>query len=79
MSANSVIINETLDICHVVQYIRLMLNTPNTIHFYLKNNFHFLIEDERLEAKYMNIGMGRLPLHTRFMYYDLVEMRTENL
>lgn len=54
-------------------------NTPSTIHFYLKNRFRFLIEDERLEAKYMNIGMGRLPLHTRFMYYDLVEMRTENL
>lgn len=54
-------------------------NTPSTIHFYLKNNFRFLIEDERLEAKYMNIGVGRLPLHTRFMYYDLIEMRTESL
>ena len=53
-------------------------NTPSTIRFYLKNNFRFLIEDERLEAKYMNIGVGRLPLHTRFMFYDLVEMRTEN-
>ena len=51
-------------------------NTPSTIHFYLKNDFHFLIEDERLEAKYMGIGVGRLPLHTRLMYYDLLDMLT---
>lgn len=52
-------------------------NTPNTIHFYQKNDFHFLIEDERLEAKYMGIGVGRLPLNTRLMYYDLLDMQTE--
>lgn len=45
-----------------------------TLHYYLKNEFKFLIEDERLEAKYMGIGVGRLPLHTRLMYYDLLEL-----
>lgn len=50
-------------------------NTPNTIHFYQKNGFRFLIEDEKLEAKYMGIGVDRLPLHTRLMYYDLIEMK----
>lgn len=52
-------------------------NTPNTIRFYQKNDFHFLIEDERLEAKYMGIGVGRLPLNTRLMYYDLIDMQVE--
>lgn len=45
-----------------------------TMHYYLKNDFKFLIEDERLEAKYAEIGVGRLPLHTRLMYYDLLEL-----
>lgn len=33
-----------------------------------------LVEDERLEAKYVGIGIGRLPLHTRLMYFDLLNM-----
>ena len=45
-----------------------------TLHYYLKNEFSFLVEDERLEAKYVGIGMGRLPLHTRLMYYDLLKL-----
>lgn len=45
-----------------------------TLHYYLKNDFSFLVEDERLEAKYVGIGMGRLPLHTRLMYYDLLKL-----
>ena len=49
-------------------------NSKATIHYYLKNNFNFLVEDERLEAKYMGIGVGRLPLNTRLMYYDLMRM-----
>ena len=49
-------------------------NSEATIHYYLKNRFKFLIEDERLEAKYMGIGVGRLPLNTRLMYYDLMNM-----
>ena len=49
-----------------------------TYHFYQKNGFRFLIEDEKLEAKYMGIGVGRLSLHTRLMYYDLIEMKLRN-
>ena len=52
-------------------------NTSNAIHFYQKNGFKFLIGDERLEAKYMGIGVGRLPLNTRLMYYDLIDMQIE--
>lgn len=47
-------------------------NNEATIHYYQKNGFRFLVEDERLEAKYVGIGVGRLPLHTRLMYYDLI-------
>lgn len=36
----------------------------------------FLVEDERLEAKYMGIGVGRLPLNTRLMYFDLLDMES---
>lgn len=49
-------------------------NNPATIHYYLKNQFKFLIRDEKLEAKYMGIGIGRLPLHTRLMYFDLLSL-----
>lgn len=52
-------------------------NNPATIHYYQKNGFHFLIDDERLEAKYMGIGVGRLPLHTRLMYFDLLELKVD--
>lgn len=34
----------------------------------------YLIKDERLEAKYMGIGMGHLPLNTRLMYFDLLNL-----
>ena len=33
------------------------------------------IDDERLEAKYMGIGVGRLPLNTRLMYFDLLKIK----
>ena len=50
------------------------LASDSTLHFYRKNGFRFLVEDERLEAKYMGIGVGRLPLNTRLMYFDLLDM-----
>lgn len=53
-------------------------NSEATIHYYIKNGFKFLVEDERLEAKYMGIGVGRLPLNTRLMYYDLIGVSTTN-
>lgn len=51
------------------------LNHPETLHYYEKNGFHYLIDDERLEAKYMGIGVGRLPLNTRLMYFDLLKIK----
>ena len=51
------------------------LNHPETLHYYEKNGFHYLISDERLEAKYMGIGVGRLPLNTRLMYFDLMKIK----
>jgi len=50
-------------------------NSDSTLHYYQKNDFKFLVEDERLEAKYMGIGMGKLPLNTRLMYFDLLNMQ----
>ena len=50
------------------------LNCPATLHYYEKNGFRYLIDDERLEAKYMGIGVGRLPLNTRLMYFDLLKL-----
>ncbi len=52
-------------------------NSEATIHYYLKNGFKFLLEDEKLEAKYMSIGVGRLPLNTRLMYFDLLSLPDE--
>ena len=51
------------------------LNRTETLHYYEKNDFHYLIADERLEAKYMGIGVGRLPLNTRLMYFDLLKIK----
>lgn len=50
------------------------MNRPETLHFYEKNGFQYLINDERLEAKYMGIGVGHLPLNTRLMYFDLLRL-----
>lgn len=50
------------------------LNRPETLRFYQKNGFQYLIGDERLEAKYMGIGVGHLPLNTRLMYFDLLKL-----
>lgn len=52
------------------------LNNDATMHYYLKNGFKYLVQDERLEAKYMGIGVGRLPLNTRLMYFDLLDMES---
>lgn len=52
-------------------------NRPSTLHYYEKNRFKYLIPDERLEAKYMGIGVGHLPLHTRLMYFDLLEVKVD--
>lgn len=54
------------------------LNNDSTINFYKKNGFQFLIEDERLEAKYVGIGINRLPLHTRLMFFDLLTLNVSD-
>ena len=46
-------------------------NTPHTVHYYQKNGFEFLFSTEEQEAK--NSGIP-LPLHTRYMYYDLIDV-----
>ena len=48
------------------------------VHYYEKNGFRYLIADERLEAKYMGIGVGRLPLNTRLMYFDLLKLKVNS-
>lgn len=55
------------------------LNNERTINYYKEHNgFQFLIEDERLEAKYIGIGVGRLPLNTRLMYFDLLSLQVDD-
>lgn len=51
------------------------LNRTETLHYYKKNGFRYLIDDEQLEAKYMGIGVNRLPLNTRLMYFDLLKIK----
>ena len=53
------------------------LNRPETLHYYEKNGFQYLIDDERLEAKYVGIGVGHLPLNTRLMYFDLLKIKVD--
>ncbi|MCQ2346675.1 MAG: GNAT family N-acetyltransferase, partial [Paludibacteraceae bacterium] len=38
------------------------INKEDTLTFYQKNGFHYLIKDEQLEAKYVGVGVGTLPL-----------------
>lgn len=50
------------------------LNRPATLHYYEKNGFKYLIDNELLEAKYVGIGISHLPLNTRLMYFDLLKI-----
>lgn len=43
-------------------------NTENALKFYLKNDFQFLFQDEKLEEAHYN----NIILKTRFMYFDLL-------
>jgi hypothetical protein len=47
-------------------------NDEIPINYYLKNGFKFLFSTEAQEAQYTNRGV--LPIHTRLMYYDLIEL-----
>ena len=46
-------------------------NTPHTVHYYQKNGFEFLFSTEEQEAQNSDIP---LPLQTRYMYYDLIDV-----
>jgi hypothetical protein len=47
-------------------------NESIPIDYYLKNGFKFLFSTEEQEAKYTNINI--LPIRTRLMYFDLMEL-----
>lgn len=53
-------------------------NRPEVLNYYEKNGFKYLIEDEKLEAKYVGIGVGHLPLNTRLMYFDLLNLKVDD-
>lgn len=52
-------------------------NNPATLHYYEKNGFHYLYSEEVNEAKSMGLNIkraGTLPLNTRLMYFDLIDI-----
>lgn len=52
-------------------------NNPATLHYYEKNGFHYLYSKEVNEAKSMGLNIkrtGTLPLNTRLMYFDLIDI-----
>jgi GNAT superfamily N-acetyltransferase len=53
------------------------INTPGVLHYYQKNGFKFLYGSEVNEAKALGINVKKLgsnPLHTRLMYFDLIDI-----
>lgn len=53
-------------------------NLPLTLNYYEKNGFHFLFSTEEQEAENACLD---LPLKTRYMYFDLIEVNqmTKNI
>ncbi len=52
-------------------------NNPATLHYYEKNGFRYLYSEEVNEAKAMGLNIKRpetLPLSTRLMYFDLIDL-----
>ena len=55
-----------------VRYLAVdALNNPRTLNYYVKNGFSYLFKSEEQEAVCSNIS---LPLRTRYMYFDLIEI-----
>ena len=55
-----------------VRYLAVdALNNPGTLHYYEKNGFVYLFKDEAQEAVSSKM---KLPLKTRYMYFDLIEV-----
>lgn len=46
-------------------------NIGPTLNYYLKNGFNFMFSTEEQEAENANL---QLPLKTRYMYYDLIDI-----
>lgn len=60
------------DRCTFVRYLAVdALNNPRTLNYYEKNGFAYLFEDEEQEAVSSKM---KLPLKTRYMYFDLIEV-----
>lgn len=51
------------------------LNRENTLNYYERNGFHYLIGNEVKEAKYLHLSKNCLPLRTRLMYFDLLTLK----
>ena len=55
-----------------VRYLAVdALNNSSTLNFYAKNGFTYLFKDEEQEAVCSKMKM---PLKTRYMYFDLIEV-----
>jgi len=55
-----------------VRYLAVdALNTTRTLNYYEKNGFAYLFKDEEQEAVSSKM---KLPLKTRYMYFDLIEV-----
>jgi len=55
-----------------VRYLAVdALNNPRTLNYYAKNGFSFLFKDDEQEAASAKM---KLPLKTRYMYFDLIEV-----
>ena len=54
-------------------------NTEEVTSFYNKrNDFSFLFDSEEIEAKFIGINLKQNePLHTRIMFYDLIEIKEQ--
>ena len=53
------------------------VNSPDVLHYYQRNGFKFLYGSDENEAKALGINvkmLGKNPLRTRLMYYDLIDL-----
>jgi GNAT superfamily N-acetyltransferase len=51
-------------------------NQPDVLNYYLKNDFSFVFSTETQEQDYYK-RPNTEPLHTRFMFYDMIQMEQE--
>ncbi|WP_405342152.1 hypothetical protein [Fibrobacter sp.] len=54
------------------------VNKPDVVRYYQKNYFKFLYSSENNEARALGVNiklLGEKPLHTRLMYFDLIDIK----